>query len=117
MPDTQTDLVIQISTSQPASSAAGPNVEDGEKNKLIGEIRQCFRPGAEIVLILGGCTAITSILWLSELQQDGCFRAGIRLLGVSALPAEQREPTAPWAEAPRRALPVQSDSAIIRQQS
>ena len=91
MPDTQTDLVIQISTSQAAPSAPSPSVEDTEKNKLIAEIRQCFRPGAEIVLILGGCTAITSILWLSELQQDGCFRAGIRLLGVSALPAEQRE--------------------------
>ena len=117
MPDTQTDLVIQISTSQPASSAPGPNVEDGEKNKLIAEIRQCFRPGAEIVLILGGCTAITSILWLSELQQDACFRAGIRLLGVSALPAEQGEPADPWDEAPRRTLPVHSDSAITGQHS
>jgi hypothetical protein len=54
---------------------------------LVTELRRCLRPGAEIALVFRGYMAITSILWLSGPRADSGVRAGVRLLGVSALPA------------------------------
>jgi hypothetical protein len=91
MPATHTDIVIQISTSAPA-----PDVPGGEKageGRLVTELRRCLRPGVEIALVFRGYMAITSILWLSGPLADRSLRAGVRLLGVSALPAgKQPEP-------------------------
>ncbi len=116
MSDKHTDLVIQISTAGLAPDPMVANVEKTEESRLIAELRRCLQPGVEIALVFEGYMAITSILWLSELQRDGSLRAGVRLLGVSALPVEQREPAAPGDEGPRRAVSVHSDSAIFRQQ-
>lgn len=96
MSDRQTDLVIQISTSGPAPDAANENAAEAEESRLTMELRQCLQPGQEVTLVLRGCMAVTSILWLSELQLDRSFRAGIRLFGVSALPDGERPE--PWAE-------------------
>jgi hypothetical protein len=85
MSSTQTELVIQISTSGPASDL--PGGEKAGEGRLLTELRRCLQPGAEIVLVFRGYTAITSILWLSEPLTEHGLRAGVRLLGVSALPA------------------------------
>jgi hypothetical protein len=95
MSDEHTDLVIQISTSGLAPDSTVANVEKTEENRLITELQRCLQPGVEIALVFEGYMALTSILWLYELQVDGSLRAGVRLLGVSALPVEQRGPAAP----------------------
>jgi len=87
MPDTQEDLVIQISTSETALHAGGRNAEKTEEGELSMELQRRLQPGVEIALAFPGYMAITSILWISEPQMDRSFRAGVRLLGVSALPA------------------------------
>jgi hypothetical protein len=116
MSDTHTDLVIRISTSGSASDPTDASAEKTDDTQLITELRPCLQPGVEIVLVFEGYMARTSILWLSELQKDGSLHAGVRLLGVSALPPEPQESTASWEEVPRRAGSVHSHSAIIRQQ-
>jgi hypothetical protein len=83
MSDTHTDLVIQLSTSGQAPDTSAQN---DEESRLITELRWWIRPGVEIALSFRGFMAITSILWLSECQVDRSFRAGVRLLGVSAVP-------------------------------
>ena len=95
MSDKHTDLVIQISTSASASDEANEDVAGAEESRLTTELRQCLQPGLEVALFFHGCMAITSILWLSELQRDRSFRVGIRLFGVSALPEHERPE--PWA--------------------
>jgi hypothetical protein len=106
MSETHTDLVIQLSTSGQESDASG---ENNEESKLIPELRRWLQPGVEIALSFHGFKAITSILWLSECQAAGSFRAGVRLLGVSAQPdIEQTVPESQPDEAQRgviRALP------------
>lgn len=87
MSDTHADLVIQISTSETAPDAAGPNTGKTKEGELSMELRRRLHPGVEIALAFNGYRAITSILWISELELDRSFRAGVRLLGVSALPA------------------------------
>jgi hypothetical protein len=98
MSDTHTDLVIQISTSEPAAAPVA-NGEKADDGRLVQELRRCLQPGAEIALVIGGFVATTSILWLSGPLEDGGLRAGVRLLGVSALPAEKRE-AAVWDPVP-----------------
>jgi|SRR5271165_1643619 len=85
----QTDLVIQISTSALAPGKSVANAKKTEESRLIEELRQCLQPGVEIALTFPSYKAITSILWLTELQLDHSFRAGVRLLGVSALTGDQ----------------------------
>lgn len=116
MSDPHTDLVIQISTSAFGSGTTLATADKAEDGRLITELRRCLQPGVEIALVLEGYMAITSILWLSELQPDGSVRAGVRLIGVSALPIEDTVQLAPWSEVPRRGASEHSDSAIIRQQ-
>lgn len=84
MPEAQAQLVIEISASH---AVAGHNSEPGNCG-LGPELGRSLRPGVEIALAFPGYTAVMSILWISELQQNQSFRAGVRLLGVSALPAE-----------------------------
>ncbi len=115
MSDKDADLVIQISTSGLAPDTTVANLEKTEESRLITELRRCLQPGVEIALVFEGYMAITAILWLSGPQGDGGLRAGVRLLGVSALPVEQPEPAAPWDKDPRRPVSVHSDAAIIRQ--
>lgn len=85
MPEAQAQLVIEISAS--SAAIAGRNSEPGSCG-LGPELGRNLRPGVEIALAFPGYTAVMSILWISELQQNQSFRAGVRLLGVSALPAE-----------------------------
>ena len=107
MSDTHTDLVIQISTSEAAPDAAGRSTEKTEEGELSMELRRRLQPGVEIALAFPGYMAITSILWISELELDHSFRAGVRLLGVSALPAgESPEPAASSDDVPRSAAPL-----------
>lgn len=80
MPDARTDLVIQISASARETPDAAVQSND---TPLIQELRQCLHPGVEIALVFRNYMAITSILWLSDLQPDGSVRAGVRLLAVS----------------------------------
>ena len=116
MSDMHTDLVIQISTSVPADDATGAGNGQAEESRLVTELRRCLQPGVEIALVLQGYVAITSVLWLSgPLPQQG-LRAGVRLLGVSALPAsEPLEPIASWHNVCRTTVLTPSDSAPIRQ--
>lgn len=93
MSPTHTDLVIQISTATMAANSPDTKV-------LVGELRQTLRPGVEIALVYRGYMATTSILWLEGPLADHSLRAGVRLLGVSVLPARYAEPAA--AECPQR---------------
>jgi len=77
------DLVIQISTSEGESEA--PGAEKTGEGRLVTELRRGLEPGVEIVLVLGGYTATTSVLWISGPLADRSLRAGVRLLGVSSL--------------------------------
>lgn len=101
MSDTHTDLVIQISTSGPEPETARASIPEAQDNRLIQELRRCLQPGVEIALVFESYMAITSILWLSDLQADGSVRAGVRLLGVSAI-GDRSKPLA-WSETPQRA--------------
>ena|SRR5882757_4235959 len=85
MPATHTDLVIQISTEGPASDA--PGAEKSNEGHLVAELGRFLQPGVEIALVFRGYMATTSILWLSGPMADQSLRAGVRLLGVSVLPA------------------------------
>lgn len=105
MQNSETELVIRISTSEscPAKSA--------DENNLIAGLKQCLRPGAVIALTYRNYVAITSVLWLSEPQEDNSFRAGVRLLGVSAAP--QRElPGPPDAPGPLNHSPSLTLSSL-----
>jgi len=83
MSDTPADLVIQIS----ASVLAAPvGVNSVSHDTLITELRQRLQPGVEISLMFQRMMATTTVLWLSEVQADGSFRAGVRLVGVSGRP-------------------------------
>ena len=115
MSDTHTDLVIQISTAEPESRTTAPAARMSEGSRLITELRTCLQPGVEIALVFEGYMARTSILWLSDLQADGSVRAGVRLLGVSALPADKAAASSDWDEVSQRAVPVSMASTIIRQ--
>jgi hypothetical protein len=106
MPDNHTDLVIQMSTSAAASREPGAAPESTDDSQLIKELDRSLQPGAEIVLILGTYIARTSILWRSSVGQDSSFRAGIRLVCISARtdydyhePSSEEEP----AQSPARA--------------
>ncbi len=103
MSDTHTDLVIQLSAC--AETSDSPK-EDTEETRLITELRRWLQPGVEVALHFHGFRAITSVLWLSECQQDRSFRAGVRLLGVSALPDGEQ----PAAES----QPVDTHRNVIR---
>jgi hypothetical protein len=83
IPDT--DLVIQLSAETPDLNEAGVVPDE---QPLVAELRRCLRPGVEIALVFQGYMATTSILWLSGPSPDHGLRAGIRLLGVSALPEQ-----------------------------
>lgn len=98
MPDTCTDLVIQIST--PPADVSGENPDPADTSCVVAELQRCLKPGTEIGLVFPGYMAITSILWLSGPTADHSLRAGVRLVGVSALPSGHPE-SAPWVEAPR----------------
>jgi hypothetical protein len=112
MADTHTDLVIQLSTSGQGPDESGQN---DEESRLITELRRWIQPGVEIALSFRGCIAITSILWLSECQVDRSFRAGVRLLGVSAQPAsEPPAPESPAENTPRSVLPAYPGPKISR---
>lgn len=100
MSDTHTDLVIQISNSAPELRDAGSSAIPDRR--LIQELRRCLQPGVEFALVFGNYMATTSILWLSDLQPDGSVRAGVRLLGVSAL-----------ADKPRTAVPANDVSRAL----
>ncbi len=89
MSETPTDLVIQISTSEPGSGGASSNGEKADESRVVNELRKCLQPGVEIALVFRGYTAITSIVWLSGPLPDRSVRAGVRLLGISALPATE----------------------------
>lgn len=115
MAHTQTDLVVQISAAEPDSPTAPKRSGTIADCRLIAELRRCLQPGAEIALVFEGYMAITSILWLSELQPDGSVRAGVRLLGVSALPGKPRETLPGWNDSSYKTDPEQLGSAIIRQ--
>jgi hypothetical protein len=113
MSETHTDLVIQISTSGPES--AGTIAEKAEDSQLITELQRCLQPGVEIALVFEGYMAMTSILWLSEPPAGGSVRAGVRLLGVSALPGDPpEEPAGVWVRTPGRAAIASSSSVLVR---
>lgn len=97
MPNTQTDLVVRISTSKLDSETA-ERARGTTTSCLIAELHRCLRPGAEIALVLEGYIAITSILWLSDLQPDGSLHAGIRLVGLSGMPNESQHATRGWKD-------------------
>jgi hypothetical protein len=116
MSNPHADLVIQISTSAPVSAKPPAG---GADSQLIEELGRWLQPGVEIGLIFEGYTAITAILWLSGLQPDRTLRAGIRLLGVSALPIEHPElvasikaPGAPFRGAQAQQLSANSLRSI-----
>lgn len=110
MPDAHSDLVIYISTAEPTSEASAANREKGD-GQLVQELRQCLQPGAEISLILDGFVATTSILWLSGPLEEGGLRAGVRLLAVSALPAEKPE-VAAWDRSPQSNVRVGYNASV-----
>jgi len=85
MSATHTDLVIQISA--PLLVSDTPGAQQVEEGHLVSELRRHLQPGVEIALVFGSHMAITSVLWLSQPLADRSLRAGVRLLGVSALPA------------------------------
>jgi hypothetical protein len=101
MSDTHADLVIQISASEIAPDAACRNTGKTEEGELSMELRRRLQPGVEVALAFPGYMAITSILWISEPGLDHSFRAGVRLLGVSALPAEGNRKPGAWDDVPR----------------
>ena len=107
MSDTHTDLVIHISTCEPGADAT---VASGD-GRLVQELRRCLQPGAEIALVLGGFVATTSILWLSGPLEEGGLRAGVRLLGVSALPAEKPE-VGEWDPGSRSNMRILSSAPV-----
>jgi hypothetical protein len=114
MSDTHTDLVIQLSAC--AQTPDSPK-EDNEETRLITELRRWLQPGAEIALNFHGFKAITSVLWLSECQQDQSFRAGVRLLGVSALPeGEQPAPESQPEDIHRNVIRAHAGPQITRLQ-
>jgi len=114
MSDMHPDLVIQISASDPDTT--GATAMQHEDCRLISELKQCLQPGVEIALVFEGYMAMTSILWLSDLQSDGSMRAGIRLLGVSALPDKRLDAPSTWDDASHGAVPAPVETAaIIRQ--
>lgn len=92
MSATHTDLVIQIST---AKLADAPNPEIANDGLLVAELRRTLRPGVEIVLVFRGYMATMSILWLDVPFANRSLRAGVRLLGVSVLPAGYVESSTP----------------------
>ena len=102
MPDTWTDLVIQISAS--VADANGKNAE-ADANCAVAELRRCLKPGTEIGLVFRGYMAITSILWVSGPPADRSLRAGVRFVGVSAL-REERPQQASLVELPRTIVPT-----------
>jgi hypothetical protein len=115
MSDTHADLVIRISTSGLVSDTTCASAEKAADSQLIAELRRCLQPGVEIALALEGYVATTSILWISDLESDGSLRAGVRLLGVSALPSDDpAESATRWDEAPLRAVAALSDSLVVR---
>jgi hypothetical protein len=89
MSETLADLLIQI-TSAPTGSGTDETLTTGE-GELIEELRRCLRPGAELAVTLDGFTAVTSILWLSDGEQDRGLQLGVRLVGVSAPPGDSAE--------------------------
>jgi hypothetical protein len=114
MSDTHTDLVIQISAAD--ANTADTNADKREDRQLIIELKTCLQPGVEIALVFEGYMAMTSILWLSDIQPDGSVRAGIRLLGVSAIPTERPEFRSAWDDSSGPALAgAPRTAAIIRQ--
>lgn len=113
MSDTNTDLVIQISTSEPTSDAPLANKETADRSQLVHELGRCLQPGAEIALVFGGFVATTSILWLSGPLEAGGLRAGVRLLRVSALPTDKRE-VASWDSLLQRGLRASANPQIAR---
>ena len=115
MSDTQTDLVVQISASGLDSDMTAATAKSGDDCRLITELRRCLQPGAEIALVFEGYMAITSILWLSDARPDGSVRAGVRLLGVSALPRKLQETKSNWHSLSRRGDPESLDSAVVSQ--
>ena len=98
MSDIHTDLVIQISTSESASSSPITAADSGDESRLVAELRKCLRPGVEIALVFSGYTAMTSILWLTGPLPDGGLRAGVRLVGVSAPLPKQSELSSSWGD-------------------
>lgn len=111
MSDGHSDLVIQISTRDPQSHAIGAIATE---SPLFSELRRCLQPGVEIALTLRGYTAIASILWLSGPLPDLTLRAGVRLLGVSAPPAEEStDQAAARDELACKTVSVQSGSHVI----
>jgi len=113
MSDTHTDLVIQLAASGQESSSK----ENSEETSLITELRRWLQPGVEIALSFRGFRAITLILWLSECQGDRSFRAGVRLLGVSALPeSEQPVSESQPDDAQRSVIRAQDGPQITRLQ-
>ena len=117
MTDTQPDLVVQISASDVAPDMSTDRNGRSAGDRLIAELRRCLRPGVEIALVFDGYMAITSILWLSELQPNGNVRAGVRLLGVSAVPGKMPESNSTWESMACAPDSLQLASAIVRQHS
>ena len=108
MADAHSDLVIQISTCDPQSAAIA------SESRLLSELRRCLRPGVEIGLAFRGYTAIASILWLSGPLPDLSLRAGVRLLGVSALPVdESTDQAAARDESEQASVSVQLSSQVV----
>ena len=112
MSDTHTDLVIQLAASGQESSSK----ENSEETSLITELRRWLQPGVEIALNFRGFRAITLILWLSECQGDRSFRAGVRLLGVSALPDNEQPVAESPDDAQRSVIRAQDGPQITRLQ-
>ncbi len=114
MSDIHTDLVVRISASDSNSGSAGAALHD--KRHLIMELKRCLQPGAEIALVFEGYMAMTSILWLSDLEPDGSVRAGVRLIGVSALPNDKVDVPTTWNEVSRHSLSEQIELASLKLQ-
>jgi hypothetical protein len=86
MPDSGTEFVIQISASASPGDMSGENVE-ADTIPVVAELQRCLKPGTEIGLVFRGYIVITSIVWLSGPTADRSVRAGVRLVGLSALPS------------------------------
>jgi len=117
MSDTFSDFVIQISTSPLEPDTAGTRVGRDEDNRLIAELRHCLRPGVDIALVFEGYVAMTSILWLSDLQGDGSICARVRLRGVSALANGLKQSGSPAQDGSRTLSSLHLDCATIGHQS
>ena len=87
MSDTGAQLVIEISPSESSPHATRRRREKVRSGGLGSELRRCLQPGVEIALAFPGYTAVMAVVWISERQHEN-IRAGVRLLGVSALPDE-----------------------------